>query len=215
MADGFRSRPKGIDDKTALDRLIFFSDAVFAVAITLLALDIRLPVQSGDLGEPELAKALVAIAPQYFAYALSFLTVGQFWLGHHRKFRLIRRYDGVLLRINLLLLMFVAFVPFATRVLSEYRYGTSVRFYAATMMVVGALSVATSAWASHRDRLVASGVDGERVSPFDGLAVPVVFGLSILFSFWSVNLAMFSWLLIFPAGRIVKMLQKQRRSLRD
>jgi hypothetical protein len=93
-------------------------------------------------------------------------------------------------------------------VLSEYRYGVSVRFYAAIMMIVGALGVATSAWSSHRGRLTGPAAGGERIGVFDGVAVPAVFGLSILISFWSVNAAMLSWLLIFPASRVVRSFQR-------
>jgi TMEM175 potassium channel family protein len=202
-------RPAGIEDKRALDRVLLFSDAVFAVAITLLALDIRLPPVTGEMTEPELQRALVRIWPQYFAYVLSFLTVGLFWLGHHRKFRQIRRYDGVLLRINLLLLMVIAFVPFATRLLSEFHYGTSVRFYAATMMTAALLAAATSAWASHRGRLTSPEDDGERVSPLDSLSLAVVFAASILISYRSTELAMLSWILIFPLSRLVMLVGRR------
>ena len=201
-------KPRGVEDKTSLDRLQFFSDAVFAVAITLLALDIRLPPAAGELSEPELQRALVRLWPKYFAYVLSFLTIGLFWLGHHRKFRLIRRYDGTLLRINLLLLMAVAFVPFVTSLLSEARSGTSVRFYAATMMTVAILAWATSAWAAYRGRLTSPDKDGLRISPLESLAVAFIFGLSILISFWSVDWAMLSWILIFPANRLASVVHR-------
>jgi len=201
-------KPRGVEDKTSLDRLQFFSDAVFAVAITLLALDIRLPPAAAELSEPELQRALVGLWPKYFAYVLSFLTIGLFWLGHHRKFRLIRRYDGTLLRINLLLLMVVAFVPFVTSLLSEARNGTSVRFYAATMMTVAILAWATSAWAAHRGRLTSPDKDGLRISPLESVAVASIFGLSILISFWSVEWAMLSWILIFPANRLASIVDR-------
>lgn len=135
------------DDTRGVERLVFFSDAVFAVAITLLALDIRLP-PSEHLSEGQLQRALVAIAPKYLAYLVSFVAVGLIWLGHHRKFQFIRRHDAILLRINLLLLMVVALVPFATSVLSESFYPTSVILYSCVMCALSLLSAAVWAWAA-------------------------------------------------------------------
>jgi uncharacterized membrane protein len=205
MIGKVRSRPRGIDDKTALDRLIFFSDAVFAVAITLLALDIRLPATAEIHTDADLRRALIELWPHYVAYILSFLTVGQFWLVHHRKFRLIRRYDGVLIRLNLLLLMVVAVVPFAASLLSEYGDATAVRVYAGVMMTVALLSAAASAWAAHGDRLVDPAAE-QSIDRYRSLVVAGVFALSMAISLFSVSLAMWSWLLMLPAGRVTRWL---------
>lgn len=99
-------------------RLVFFSDAVYAIAITLLVIDLRL-VGSGELDSPALAQALWSMWPQLLSYVLSFLVIGSLWGSHHRKFRYINRYDGRLVWLNLLLLMVIAFIPFPTSVLAE------------------------------------------------------------------------------------------------
>ncbi|TFD84495.1 DUF1211 domain-containing protein [Cryobacterium lactosi] len=105
-----------LDTGRNTERVEFFSDAVFAIAMTLLVLDIRLPdTDSGALGP-----ALAALAPEYFAYALSFAVIAVNWAAHHRKFRLVSGYDRRLVQLNLLLLLLVAFLPFPTSVLSEY-----------------------------------------------------------------------------------------------
>ena len=106
-------------DQLGLERLLFFSDAVFAIAITLLALEIRLPSLEGSLTNDQLFQDLLAIWPKYFSYALSFLVIGAFWMGHHRKFRFILRYDTNLILLNIFLLMGVAFIPFPTTVIGE------------------------------------------------------------------------------------------------
>lgn len=67
-------------DKTGLDRLLFFSDAVFAIAITLLALEIRLPATTGQLSNDELLAALGAMSPRFIAYGISFLAIGLYWM---------------------------------------------------------------------------------------------------------------------------------------
>ena len=94
-------------------RLVAFSDAVFAITITLLILEIRPPTDYGNL-----LHGLLALWPSYLAYAVSFLFIGQVWANHHVMFDHIRAADRVVLLSNTLLLMAVAFLPFATSVLA-------------------------------------------------------------------------------------------------
>ena len=95
------------------ERLVAFSDAVFAIAITLLVLEIKLPADYTNL-----LHELLALWPSYLAYALTFLFVGQVWANHHVMFDHIRVADRVILLLNTLLLMIVAFLPFASSVLA-------------------------------------------------------------------------------------------------
>jgi TMEM175 potassium channel family protein len=95
-------------------RLVAFSDGVFAITITLLILEIRPPT-----GDRSLLHGLVALWPSYLAYALTFLFIGQVWANHHVMFDHIRAADRLVLLLNTLLLMVVAFLPFATSVLAE------------------------------------------------------------------------------------------------
>jgi hypothetical protein len=97
-------------------RLEAFSDAVFAITITLLVLAIRPPTDDRNL-----VHGLVALWPSYLAYAITFLFIGQVWANHHVKFDHIRAADRVVLLLNTLLLMVVAFLPFATSVLAGHK----------------------------------------------------------------------------------------------
>ena len=90
-------------------RLVAFSDAVFAITVTLLVLDIRSPSNDQNL-----LHGLVALWPSYLAYALTFLFIGQVWANHHVMFDQIRAAERVILLLNTVLLMVVAFLPFAT-----------------------------------------------------------------------------------------------------
>jgi uncharacterized membrane protein len=104
-------------------RLVAFSDGVFAITITLLVLEIRPPTDHRNL-----LHGLVALWPSYLAYALTFLFIGQVWANHHVMFDHIRAADRVVLLLNTLLLMVVAFLPFATSVLAgALRSGDSQR----------------------------------------------------------------------------------------
>ena len=95
------------------ERTQFFSDAVLAIAITLLILEIRVP-KHGPLGI-----ALLNLWPSYVAYAISFLVIGAIWLNHHLMFAKFAKADGALMFLNLMMLMAVAFLPFPTAVLAE------------------------------------------------------------------------------------------------
>jgi uncharacterized membrane protein len=106
----------------SVGRLEAFSDGVLAIVITLLILDIKVPVEAhGDLGA-----ALARQWPQYAAYLMSFLIVGIIWLNHHATFNLLARTDHRLQVLNLLLLLPVSVLPWPTAVLAEYtRDGTA------------------------------------------------------------------------------------------
>ncbi len=105
---------------TETGRLETFADGVFAIAITLLVLAIHLPAPNGDL-----AKALAAQWPEFAAYVVSFLTIGIMWVQHHRLFTVIRRSNATFAMINVVFLMFIAFVPYPTAVLAQRLAGDS------------------------------------------------------------------------------------------
>ena len=96
-------------------RLEAFSDGVFAIAITLLVLEIMVPASTGG----HILRALIDQWPSYLAYLVSFSTIGAVWLAHTAITEYLHRADAVLLRLNLLLLMVVSFLPFPTRLLAE------------------------------------------------------------------------------------------------
>lgn len=196
----------GLTDQVGMDRLIFFSDAVFAIAITLLALDVRLPQGVGDLNDWALLDELLAIWPRYLGFVVSFLVLGTFWISHHRKFRHIRRYDNNLLLLNLLLLMAIAFIPFPTSVLSEYGNRTATIFYALSMALTGLLSAAVWLYATHGHRLVDPGMtSAQRRHELRGpIATIGVFGVSIGIAFFNADLAKLSWVLITIVLRLLR-----------
>lgn len=191
-------------DETGLERLVFFSDAVFAIAITLLALDIRLPEIAG-LGNTELFQELLSIYPKYLSFMVSFLVIGNFWLIHHRQFQAIVRYDTRLMFINLFVLMAVAFIPFPTVVISENGNYTATVFYALTMCAVGLL-LALLWFHATRSRLTAPDLPPALVrrGMTRTLSVSAIFLLSAALAYVNPDLAKFSWLLIAPVVILIK-----------
>jgi len=118
-------------------RLEAFSDGIFAIAMTLLVLEIRLPenIAPGALGD-----ALFHVWRSYLAFLTSFATIGVMWVNHHRIFNLIRRTDQAILALNLLLMLGVTFLPFPTAVVARNIRSvdarTAVLFYNGTFTVI-------------------------------------------------------------------------------
>ena len=98
------------------NRVEAFSDGVFAIVITLLILDIRVP----DVDYSQLFASLVAVLPRMFAYVISFGVIGVYWLAHHQSLQLIGKLNGFLLWLNLVYLLAVSFMPFPTALLGRY-----------------------------------------------------------------------------------------------
>ena len=101
-------------------RIEALSDGVFAIALTLLVLDIRVPVSESIVSEKDLVHAFGTLTPKLLTYFLSFMTLGIFWTGHSSQFHFIDKSDRNFNWINLSFLLFVSIVPFTTAFLSEY-----------------------------------------------------------------------------------------------
>jgi uncharacterized membrane protein len=127
------------------NRLEAFSDGVFAIAITLLVLDLHVPAPgSGKLGHE-----LLAQWPSYAAYVISFLTIGIIWINHHAAFGRLRAVDHSILMWNLLLLLSVGILPFTTSLMATYlKEGSgeslAAAIYGASFLVMGVVFVATN-----------------------------------------------------------------------
>jgi uncharacterized membrane protein len=139
-------------------RLEAFSDGVFAIAITLLVIELHAPAEL-EPGET-LAHALWLEWPSYVAYLVSFLTIGVIWLNHHRVFTQIVRVDGPLLVLNLNLLLWTALIPFPTSVVADYlgqggeQAKTAVAFYSGVFVLMGVSFDALFVWITHDARLL-------------------------------------------------------------
>ncbi|MEH2257603.1 TMEM175 family protein [Nostoc sp.] len=121
----------------SLNRFEAFSDGVFAIAVTLLVIEIKAPDLSQATSSETVAK-LLQVFPHVLSYATSFIVIGVIWINHHALFHFIKRVDRTILVINLLLLMCVAFIPYPTALIGEY--GTSlpvVVFYGLTLALTG------------------------------------------------------------------------------
>jgi uncharacterized membrane protein len=188
------------------DRIVNLSDGVFAIAITLLVLDIRAPDIPQNMVSSQLPGALLSLWPKYLSYVLSFVGISAFWLIHHSIFRPIMSYDRTLLYLNFLFLLVLAFLPFPTSLLGEYGdRQLPVAIYAATLAVGRLLLTALHWYSSRNDRLLDEPQDPATVRFFliRGLTIPAIFLLSIVVSFFSVSVAIWMWLVMLVVDTVV------------
>jgi uncharacterized membrane protein len=165
-----------------------FSDGVFAIAITLLIIEVRPPESEAG----ELARDLAHQWPSYAAYVVSFAIIGIIWVNHHDIFERITTVDRPLLFLNLLLLLTVAFLPFPTALLGEYiRKGDNAHVaaavYGANMTLIGLAFIAIWTYLARVPALLTTGLGSEEARRSRRAAAigPVVYGLSIPLAFVS------------------------------
>jgi uncharacterized membrane protein len=193
------------------DRVLFFSDAVFAIAITLLVVDLRVPDVVLNAGHQ-----LHADKYRILGFAISFLVIGLFWMGHHRLFRYITALDRPVIFLNLLFLGTIAFLPYPTALLfaSSTKQVAATVFYAACVAGAGLVELAIWLYALRAERLVPASVSpaSRRYVTAQILPTPVVFGLSIPVAFVAPGVAPFTWILLVPIGRLLPRIMRAKET---
>jgi uncharacterized membrane protein len=179
------------------DRMEFFSDGVFAITITLLVLEIKVPDIPAELVAQQLSHDLLHLLPKILGHVMSFIVLGIFWIAHHNVYMYIKRHDHVLLWLNTLFLMCIASLPFPTGLLGHYPdQQIAVVAYAGTLMATG-IFLDLIWWYSTTHHLVEN-VDTKFITfvhKFNRIA-PAMYGLSILISFFSLAVAKLIFVLV-------------------
>jgi uncharacterized membrane protein len=171
-------------------RLETFADGVFAIAATLLIIDVTANAPGGTLGA-----ALTHGWPQYAAYAVSFVTIGIMWLNHHLCMQQIGRLDRTFMTINLLLLMCIAFVPFPTRLIADHFHDAGLRdaalTYGITLTITAICFGSFWFYAARNNRLLAKDADPRVISGISRSYLPgaPIYGGATLVALWSPKLA--------------------------
>ena len=159
-------------DEPGTARLETFSDGVFAIAATLLVLEI------GVSSDDELGHALLHIWPSYLAYITSFVTIGIIWMNHHHTVSLIARTDRTMLFLNNLLLLTIAFLPFPTKLVGDYLRDpgeqAAALAYAGTLVVMAILHQVWWQYARHDRRLIAAETPDSALRAVDRAYLPGV-----------------------------------------
>ena len=184
------------------DRFVFFSDAVFAIAITLLVLDIRLPAGG--------AFALGPVIPKIIGFGLSFYVIGRYWIAHHQLFLKPQAYDALLLNLNLAFLASVAFLPFPTSVvIVEKPDPMSVGFYTFCLMMVGLLMVALVVMATRKKLRPEMGRGARLQAILNAALPPLVFAGATLLSLVRPRDALFFLAVLIPLGPMAEWLGRR------
>lgn len=186
-----------MDESNGNARLLALVDGAIAITITLLMLEIRLPVEAGELPDSELLRALIDIWPRYLAYVISFLVIASFWIGHRRKFQFIKASSGPLIFLNILFLLAVGLIPFASGLISDNPGEVATIFYA-VVMILAAFALA-GVWAY----AVAAGLVDDsatraviRQQFVQTLGSAAVFAISIPVALLNADAAKYVWLLV-------------------
>ncbi|MFD8999033.1 TMEM175 family protein [Streptomyces abikoensis] len=182
-----------------MDRMLAFADAVTAIAITLLALEIHVPE---GLPDAEVGQAFGHLLPKVLAYLVGFVLVGAIWLGHHKLFRLMATLDRAMVRLEFALLAVIAFLPFTARLMSEHG-GAPV----AMAVYTGAIGLEAALLAVMALRLRDPGplrrpeVTRQQVARevFDNASIAAIATVALLVALAAPLVAVWWWVLIWPA----------------
>lgn len=181
-------------------RVLNFSDALFAIAMTLLVVGIEVPDLADSDSVGELADVLNDDLGSFISFVISFAVIGRYWVAHHSMFSRLAAVDGGLIGINLVYLMFIAFLPFPTGLLGNYfENPLAVVTYALAVAAVSGMEVVLFRHAQRRRLFARQPPDevyrwGARLS----LSPVLAFLISIPLAFVSTSLAVLSWLLAVP-----------------
>jgi len=184
------------EESLGLERIVFFSDAVMAIAITLLAIDIRVPEIEPALAVAELPAQLAAITPNLLTFFISFIVIGIYWISHHRYFSYIKRYDTRLMLLNLMFLFFIACMPFVASLLGRF---PSVPIALVTYtLAVAALGISMALiwrYASNNYRLIEPNLDTGTIRTINIrlFVAPLMFLVALPFAFVSTLAVIVVW----------------------
>jgi uncharacterized membrane protein len=191
-------------DSAEFNRILAFTDGLFAIAMTLLVVDLAVPVLHHDSSVHELANSLNDESAKLVSFFISFAVIGRYWMAHHNFFAGLARIDRGMIALNLLYLAFIAFLPFPTALLGEYFSNPlSVVIYAVNVAIVSGMEVVLFSWAQNHDLLAKKlPSDVYRFGAAMSLAPVLFFMLSIPVAFISTTLAVCCWFLGIPLAAI-------------
>ena len=183
-----------------LERMILFSDAVFAIAITLLALEIKVPEIPRELvTERSLIESLDQLIPKFIGFFISFMIIGLYWTVHHRMFGYVVNYTRRTLWLNLFFLLAVILMPFSTGFYSEYiprLLRTPVIVYVVNICFLGFMNFFLWKHVTNPKQNLTEGVtrEDDQIFSFRSIAVPITFIVAAIIYFFKPIVAPF-----FPA----------------
>ncbi|MDJ0687487.1 MAG: TMEM175 family protein [Xenococcaceae cyanobacterium MO_188.B32] len=180
------------------ERLFAFSDGVFAITITLLVLEIKVPEIAEELVATELPQALLHLVPEFVSHIISFFVLGVFWVAHHNMFGHIKKHDHVLLWLNIIFLLCVASIPFPTGLLGKYpNEQITVAIYAG-MWAITAVVLELLWWYATTHGMVDQDTDPDFITFVHRhiRKAPIFYLISIGVSFFSLTISKFIFIAV-------------------
>ncbi|MEO6758412.1 MAG: TMEM175 family protein, partial [Saprospiraceae bacterium] len=177
-----------------LERMILFSDAVFAIAITLLVIEIKVPELHEELSDHLLGHELLHLVPKFSGFLISFFIIGLYWTIHHQMFGFVVNYDRKLLWINLFFLMSIVLMPFSSGLYGEYSVPGAIYMllpygiYVANILFSGIMTYALWNYLTKPGRKLTEGIPSAtyvRLAKARSLLVSFIFLLSFLVTIWN------------------------------
>ena len=190
------------------DRVAFFTDAVFAIAMTLLIVSIDPPhfPPGTDTASPGLMWDQVKeLFPQFVSFFLAFLLLGRYWMAHHEYFAALARVDRSLITANLVYLAFVAFLPFPTALVGQWEDNpVSVVLFAICLAAISGMESVLLGIA-YRHKLLRLAMERKeyKVAVIQSSTPVILFVISIPIAFWNPTAALLTWLLAIPLGIVL------------
>jgi len=197
-----------------VERLILFSDAVFAIAITLLVIEIKIPEipHEGEVSDKTLLHEIGLLVPKFIGFIVSFLLIGLYWSIHHRMFGYVTNYSRKLIVLNLFFLFSIVLMPFSTGIFGEYSTPrtlhliTPVAIYTFNICLTGIANFLLWRYIGNPANNIAGPFPDKyfiRNAKIRSLTVPAVFLLMLLLTFWNPWVAKYTPMLIPVIMRII------------
>jgi uncharacterized membrane protein len=193
-------------ESAEFNRTLAFTDGLFAIAMTLLVVDLAVPVLHNDHSVHELANRLNDDSAKFVSFFISFAVIGRYWMAHHTFVAALKRVDRGLISLNLVYLAFIAFLPFPTALLGEYFTNPlSIVIYAVNVAIISGMEVVLFSWAQDHDLLAKKlPRDVYRFGVLMSLSPVAFFLLSIPVAFVSTTLAVCFWFLGIPLAAVAE-----------
>lgn len=189
------------NNKLQIERLLFFSDAVIAIAMTLLIIEIKAPHIENN-SNSEVIKNINELIPKFVSFFISFFVIAIYWKAHHHLFGYVKKYTDKLIWLNILFLLSIVLMPFSSAFYSEnFHLNIPYAIYCMNIFVTGLLNCWIIRYISSEKAKIAT-VSGNNLwrkyYTLRSLVAPLIFFLSMLLSFHSTNLSRVCFILIFP-----------------
>lgn len=210
-ADNGHNADHEAGESRGIDRVNGFSDAVFAVAITLLILTITVPIVSDT---SQLGGELEAMWPKFVGFLISFVIIGSFWISHHVMFRHLERHKPGFLWINLFFLMFIVLLPFSTDLMSEYNNSVlAVVFYDLNMVAASSALMLLWWYMSYHECLVEKDLDPalRRHLLFTQTSIMLIFLCATGIAFINISASQYFYFMLIPVNSILEHVHRKAR----